>query len=233
MRRNATLTMMIGLFAAACMVAGTSPADAAMSDREEKWQFYFPITYSSSESFNGSGGSSVDLSSDLGWGFAFGYNFNERWMLGFEITWLSANYEARIPVDNSPPDGVADGPAATVSGTLDSSSLQVVGQFNFMETRVTPFIRASLGSTYTDTNIPSGPPTGTCWWHPWYGYICGTWQPTYDQNSFSYAAGLGVRADVGEAFYLELSYNQLWIDFSSASSTPSFNGGRLNIGWVF
>jgi len=231
-RRRAPLTIvMLALFAAVCLVSGTSSVDAADSDRGEKWQFYLPITYFSGEKLDGQNGSSVDLSNDVGWGFGFGYNFNERWMVGFEVTWLSAHYDAVIPVDNNPPDGISDG-SVTLGGTLDSSSLQFVGQFNFLEKTFTPFIRASLGTTYTDSNIPSGPPTGTCWWSPWYGYICNQWQPTYNKNSFSYGGAIGVRGDISDTFYLELSYNQLWIDFDRVS-TPSFSGGRLNIGWIF
>lgn len=227
-RRNAPLTVAIGLLAVACLVLGSTQAFAEMSDREEKWQFYIPLTYSGGETFN-SGPSSVDISSDLGWGFAFGYNFNERWMLGFEITWRSSSYEAAIATDDN-----GDGNPEVVdrfSSRLDSSSIQIVGQFNFLETMVTPFIRAGLGSTFMDSNIASGPPQGTCWWHPWWGYICGSWIPTYNTSEFSYQAGLGVRADITDTFFLELSYNQMWIDFREA--TPSFNNGRLNIGWLF
>jgi opacity protein-like surface antigen len=228
-RRIAPLTISIlGLFAAVCLMSGASPALAAASDREDHWQFYIPITYSSSERIDGEGGSFIDMNSDVGWGFAFGYNFNERWMLGFEITWSQRNYFARVVSDNSPsPPTNTD-----FSSRFDSSTLAVVGQFNFMETAWTPFIRAGLGSTYIDTNIASAPPQGSCWWHPWWGYICGTWQPTYDSSSFSYQAGLGVRGDIGDAFYLELSYNTLWIDLSH-SQKPEISGPRLNIGWLF
>jgi hypothetical protein len=41
-----------------------------------------------------------------------------------------------------------------------------------------------------------------------------------------------VRGDVGDAFYLELSYNTLWIDLSH-SQTAEISGPRLNIGWLF
>ena len=82
-----------------------------------------------------------------------------------------------------------------------------------------------------DSNIASGPPVGSCWWHPWWGYICNSWIPTYDRTSFSFGGGIGVRADVSRSFFLELSYNGLWVDF--ADSTPGFDGIRLNVGWLF
>ncbi len=219
-----------GLFVAVCLVSGISPAVAADSDRGEKWQFYIPVTYVDSERFDGEGGTFVDLNGDVGFGFAFGYNFTERWMLAFEITFSDVNFNARIAQDDGMPDMIPD-QFVDVSGTLDSSTFQIIGQFNFLETRVTPFIRAGLGSTYVDSNIPSGPPNGTCWWHPWWGYICGTWQPTYDKNTFSYSAAIGIRGDMTDTFYLEASANQLWIDFDA--DTTSLTGYRLNIGWLF
>jgi opacity protein-like surface antigen len=221
--------LMLGLSAAVCLAAGAPPA-AAQSERGEKWQFYLPVTYVGSENFDGEGGSFLDLSSDVGFGFAFGYNFNERWLLGFEINWMSMNYDAGVNFDSNgdmSPDG-----NVTVGGSLDSSTLQFVGQFNFLEKPVTPFIRGSIGSTYIDSNIPSGPPQGTCWWDPWWGYICNSWQPTYDDSSFSYAAGIGVRGDVTDTFFLEASANQIWLD-SDTAVEPEFTGYRLNIGWIF
>jgi len=231
MRGNTPLKIAVfALFAAGCLLLSLSPAVAAASDREERWQFYFPLTYTASKSYT-SGPSSIDISSDLGWGFAFGYNFTERWSLGFEITWTQSNYTATVPVDDDPPGGPNTG-TQTLNSRLDASSLQIVGQFNFLETAVTPFIRAGLGSTFTDSNIVSGPPSGSCWWDPWFWvWRCGTFYPTYNTNSFSYQVGIGLRADVGDAFYLEVAYNQLWIDFNQV--TPDFGAGRLNVGWLF
>ena len=84
-----------------------------------------------------------------------------------------------------------------------------------------------------DSNIPSGPATGTCWWDPWWGYVCNTWQPTYEDTAFAYGAAAGLRAELGAGkFFLEGSYNMLWVDFDKAG-TQDFDGVRLNIGWLF
>jgi opacity protein-like surface antigen len=231
MRRSTSLIILtMCLCAIACLATGISPAAAGDSDRSERWEFYIPVNSISSEDFDGKGGTSVDLAGDVGFGFAFGYNFNERWILGFEFTFMDMNFDASVARDTDQ-DGDPDD-FLLVSGELDSNSLQITGQYNFLEKTITPFIRASLGSTYVDSNIPSGQPTGVCWWHPWWGYICDIWQPTYDDSSFSYGAGVGVRADVGERFYLEGSANQLRIDFENADE-PEFTFYRLNMGWLF
>jgi opacity protein-like surface antigen len=221
------------LAAGLAMVAWTSvtatSADA-QARRDGRWQFTIPINFTFSQSIDGQGGTTVDLSNDVGWGFTFGYNMNERFMLGLETTWLRANYDAEVVTDENG-DGNPDG-TVNVGGALDAFTMQGVGQFNILEgTLLTPFVRGNLGFSYTDSNIASGPPQGGCWWDPWWGYVCGSWRPTYDQTSFSFGAGAGVRADISRTFFLELSANGLWIDFEN--DTPVFGGIRLNIGWLF
>jgi opacity protein-like surface antigen len=232
MIRHRTVLAMLSfsVLAAVCLLGGVSPAVAADSDRGEKWQFYIPITYIGSETIGGENGTSVDLNSDFSWGFAFGYNFNERFHLGFEITWIDMNYDVTVAQDLNM-DGNVDS-SFTAGGVLDASTIGMTGQFNFMDTTVTPFIRAGLGSTYVDSNIPSGSSSTACWWDPWYGYICGTWQDTFSDNFFSYSGAVGVRADMSDTFFLELSYNSMWID-TDRGETPNFTGVRMNIGWLF
>lgn len=226
---TATAILMTGLCTIAGLGASASAEAQAGSNREGKMQFYVPVTYVSGESVDGPGRSSFDLNDDVGWGVALGYNLSEQLMLGVEFTWLRANYEAAIDFDNGR-DETPDG-TVSIGGTLDSATLQLVGQYNFMSTRTTPFIRANLGTTYSDSNIPVGPVQGVCWWDPWWGYVCDAWQPTFDDYSFSYGAGIGVRSDLGESFYLEASYNVLWVDLDH--DTPAFDTGRLTFGFMF
>ena len=211
------------------LLAGAASADA-QTRRAERWQFSVPITFTFSQSIDGESGSSIDVNNDVGWGFGFGYHVNEKFFVGGEFTWIRAGYEAAVPVDENG-DGDRDG-LTTVGGALDASNIQAVGQFNLLErSLLTPFVRANLGMTYTDSNIASGPPEGVCWWDPWWGYICGTTRPTYDRTSFSFGGAVGVRADVSRSFFLELSFNGLWVDFQN--DTPLFDGIRLNAGWLF
>lgn len=219
----------LALCALALLAVAPKPAAAqSQSFREGKWQFAIPINFVSGKKLDGEGESFVDLNSDVGWGISFGYNLTQRFMLGFETTWLNANYDASVEYDDNG-DGTADG-TANIGGRLDAASLQAVGQFNALEGKFTPFVRGNLGFTYTDSSIPSAPPQGACWWDPWWGYTCGTWQPTYDRTSFSFGGGLGGRAEFGRSFFLEASFNVLWISFSQ--STPSFTGVRVTAGWA-
>lgn len=224
-------TLTLGGCLAVCVLGGTLPANAADSDREERWQFSIPITWTSSETIEGQNGSSVDVAGDASWGFGFGYNLRERWFLGLDFTFMEASFDATVVQDNDPPDGTPDG-TSRISGRLDSSSFQITGQYNFLEKTITPFVRGSLGSTYVDSNIAAGPPQGFCWWLPYWGYVCDSYVPTFSDTSFSYGAGVGVRGELNDRFYLEASANQLWIDLDRAE-TVDFTGYRLTMGWMF
>jgi hypothetical protein len=220
----------LALCALAWSALAPAPASAQQqSFRGDKWQFNIPLNFTFSKSIDGEGGSSVDLNNDFGWGLGFGYNFNRKFMLGFTATWLSAHYDATVPYDEDG-DGNEDG-VARVGGTLDATSLQAIGQYNFLENTFTPFLRGNLGFSYTDSNIPSAPPQGSCWWDPWWGYVCGTWQPTYDRTSFSFGGSAGLRMEVSRSFFLEGSFNLLWVSYPE--STPSFSAIQLNVGWLF
>jgi len=208
----------------------TPRAAAADSDRAQKWQFTFPITFTSGVSVDGEDGTKFDMNDDVGWGLGFGYNLNENFLVGADFTWLSANYDASIATDINN-DQIPDA-TASVAGTLDAGTLNFYGQYNILKKPITPFVRAGFGWTWIDSNIPAGPPIGSCWWDPWYGYICGSWQPTYGATDFSYGGAVGVHADIHDKFMVELSYNLLWIDFDK-SDTTSFDGVRLNLGWKF
>src|SRR5262245_7734266 len=177
-----TMTMMLAVATILILAAALPNAAAAESERDQHWQFSVPLTFTSGASYDSQEGTSIDVSDDLGWGFSFGYNLNKHLLFGCDFTWLSANFNATVATDSTG-SGVPDS-SVNLAGTLDASNLQFFAQYNIMKGRITPFVRGSIGWSWIDSNIPSGPATGTCWWDPWYGYVCNTWQPTYSNSQF-------------------------------------------------
>lgn len=224
MRRNNCLSIAL---VAGLAAAWAAPALGGDTNREKMWEFYIPLKYTDSQSFSSDNGTSVEISGDVGWGFGFGYNFSKLFNLAFELTWLDTNYDLTLVNADVPQQ-----PSTTISGTLDASTGAFTGQYNILPRTFTPFVNAGIGWTYIDSNIPTGPTYGTCWWDPWYGYVCGTWQETATDTSFAYGAGLGVRGEMSKSFYFEASYNWAWLDFDQAG-TEDFTNWRLDIGWKF
>lgn len=229
-RGAVTLVLALGTVLGSILLAPRAAAQGQEYDRTGKWQASIPITFTSGSSYDSQEGTNIKVNDDLGWGFSFGYHVNKRFLVGTDFTWLSANYDANIATDNNA-DQIPD-TTISVAGTLDAANLQFFGQYNILPGRITPFVRASLGWTWIDSNIPSGPAQGACWWDPWWGYVCNTWQPTFEDTNFAYGAAVGVRGELTDKFFIEASYNLLWIDFNKAGN-QSFDGFRINAGWIF
>ncbi|WP_455219705.1 outer membrane beta-barrel protein [Kaarinaea lacus] len=197
----------------------------SLSDRGERWQFYLGGNYVNSSSIDFGGGSKADIVGDMGWAFGFGYNFNEKLALDFDLGWNSMSYTGTRVLDNGSKD--------TFGGRMDTSSTRFNLIYHFMDKQLTPYITGNIGWTWIDTNIPAGPPGSVCWWDPWWGWICGPYQPTYGSTEFSYGTSLGLRYDAGRAFFFRGSIGKQWIDISSASGTPDFTSYRFEFGWLF
>jgi opacity protein-like surface antigen len=188
--------------------------------RAGTWDFYLPLTYADSATINGQGGSSVDLNADWGFGFGFGYNFNDNFQLNGLFNWNSRSYDATTVN--------TDGTTRKYSNYMDTSTISLNGVYYILSGKVTPFVSGGVGITYVDTNIPTGSGSTSCWYDPWYGYVCSSYVPTKTENDISYGLGIGVRYDVNRQFGLQGSYNKNWIDMSRASGTPDFDTWRLD-----
>jgi opacity protein-like surface antigen len=225
--RTVVRVLVVALVAAAVGALMPGPADAQgfttirSGGRGGTWDFYLPLTYADSAVISGQNGSSVDVNAGFGFGFGFGYNFNDNLHLNGLFTWNSRSYDALAVRP--------DGSTAQYSNYMYTSTFMLNAVYYFMEGSFTPFVTGGAGITYVDTNIQDGPTTGTCWYDPWWGYICSSYAPTKTENDVSYSAGLGVRYDLNRQFSLQGSYNKTWIDFSKASTQPDFDLWRLDI----
>ncbi len=192
----------------------------AYADRDTGWEFGGELIYQDSADFDSDEGSSASLDSDIGLALTFGYRFNERLELTFGLDWTNIDYTATIPSATCP------GVVATVDGELEALTPRVGANFNFLEGPITPYVSGMLGYSFIDTNIPDGPPQTGCWWDPWYGQICGTWQDTRSTEEFTYGLGLGVRYDVNDAWSLRFGYDKRWID---ANGSPDLDQIKFGV----
>lgn len=202
------------------------PADAQSytavrpGGRAGTWDFYLPLVYADAATINGEGGSKVDINADFGFGFGFGYNFTDNFQLNGIFNWNSRSYDATTVN--------TDGTTRKYSNYMDTSTFSLNGVYYFLSGNINPFISAGVGITYVDTNIQSGTGSTSCWYDPWWGYVCSSYVPTKTENDVSYNAGIGVRYDANRQFGLQLGYYKTWIDMSKASGTPEFDTWRLD-----
>ena len=90
---------------------------------------------------------------------------------------------------------------------------------------------AGLGWQWLNTNIASAPPQTGCWWDPWWGYVCSTWQPTHGSSSFTYQVGGGLQFNFSRTFAVNVDYRYTWFQLSNASGTPAVGSVELLFIW--
>jgi opacity protein-like surface antigen len=90
-------------------------------------------------------------------------------------------------------------------------------------------VTGGIGYSFIDTNIPDAPPQTACWWDPWWGYVCDTFQSTRNVEEFTYQAGVGLRWDVSPGYTMRLAYEKHWLDLGEATTTPDFDQFKLGI----
>ena len=184
-------------------------------------EFSVPLNYTSSSTITGQNGSSADINSALSMGFGMGYNVNDNFQVNGVFSWAYRNYSAKTVAS---PGGAIN----NYNGQLGTSSLQLNAVYYFMAGDFTPFVSGGFGSTYVDTGIPNGSGSSSCYWDPYWGYVCGTYQPTKSSTNISYNAGLGARMDINRQFAMQGSINRVWIDAPQAGSTPEFDMFRID-----
>jgi len=185
----------------------------ASSEREGKWEFFLAPIWMSDVSIDGKNGSHADVNSRSSLGLGFGYNINSHVEISMLFNASSGSYSARAVK--------SDGTVQTYNGTMFSSSFFVGGAYNFLEGPLTPFISANIGSTYIDSNIPTGQFGSGCWYDPWYGYVCSAYPLTYTSTNFSYGGDIGVRYDV-EKMFLKAAIGKNYVDADNAFDTTLF-----------
>lgn len=215
------------MFALAAALAFTLPATGQSQELQAgTWETSLGISYQNSSDADFKGGTTADFDSDYALRFAFDYSLSDALQVGASFGLGQRDFEADIV-------GQTVNQNWTAKGDLDFMTFLVNGTYNFLSGPFRPFVTAGLGWSWVDTNIATEPPQTGCWWDPWYGYICTSWQDTKTLDGLTYGLGVGARYDFSDTVAVHGSYRINWIDFDTADGTPSFDGFELSIGWKF
>src|SRR5688572_14433140 len=214
-------------FVAFLAAASFVPAASAQSaDRAGSWESRFGILWLNSSSWDFNGGTTADIDSDVSWLLGAGYHLSDQLELGGSLSFGQTDYTANIVGDEL-------GEIFDVRGEYESTTLFFDATWNFMPGQFSPFVSAGLGWSWVDTNIADEPPETGCWWDPWWGYVCTTFQDTKTIDGFAYGLGAGARFDFSDTLALRGSYRIMWVDVENASGTPDMDGFELSLGWKF
>ncbi len=204
--------------------AGGAP-DVGMNEGRE-WETRLGVIYQTRASADFEGGTAAEFASSTGFMVGVGYDLTNRFEIGANFSYDGRNYDASIAGDDP-------GEVFPVSGRLDSLGVMFDLTYNFMSGPLTPFAVAGVGWNWVDTRIPTAPPQVGCWWNPWYGYVCTAFQDTKTVDGYTYQLGAGLRYHLNDSFSLSGSYRMSWMNFPKATSTPTFDGLNLILGWRF
>ena len=223
---NGRMGLAAWLWVGLCTAAALRPARAQEDFGRQAFEFTIGIPYLQSETTSFDGGTVVDTESSTGLGFGFDWHFSDRWSAGATLAMHDIDYTANVTLAGSP----LGAPGEVVRNDLDTQSLMGHAKRYFGNwSRVAPYARGALGWVSIDTNIPTGPPVGVCWFDPWWGLVCDSFQPTRRATELGAALGLGVRWDFSRRVFLDASVGREWIDFDNAER-PDFTELRIAFG---
>lgn len=215
---NATLLLSLSLLA--------TGSQAVPGSRKGQWQISLIPSYTSSQVVTFEGGATADINSHSGFAIGIGYNFSDHVELDLDIGSADGNYTGTRILD----DGSQT--PQQYNGSFYTSHMNLGLTYNFMASRLTPFIKGNLGLTYVDSGIPTGNIGSVCWWDPWWGYFCGPYAQTYTASELSYGADLGLRFDITRNVFLKGSAGRSYFDFDKSSST-GFTIYKFTVGFSF
>jgi hypothetical protein len=203
----------------------TAETNSAPGNRTGQWQISLIPSYTDSNTVTFDGGATADISGHSGFAIAIGYNFSDYIELDFDIGSADGNYVGtRVFEDGSDPE--------KYNGNLYTSHMNLGLTYNFLASRLTPFVKGNLGLSYVDSGIPTGNIGSVCWYDPWWGYYCGPYAQTYTSSDLVYGADLGLRFDITRKVFVKGSAGKSYIDFDN-SSTADFTIYKFIVGFSF
>jgi outer membrane protein assembly factor BamD len=191
-----------------------------------KWEAMAGITAAGSSDVDFEGGTTANLKSSFGFLAGAGYNFTDRLRLGTSFRYDSKDYDADVVGDTA-------GEVYAIEGSIDTMSVMVDAAYTFMTGPLTPYVVGGVGWAWVDTNIATEPPEVGCWWHPWWGYVCTSWQDTRTVDGLAYEVGIGMRYDFSNALAADAAYRMRWMDLENATGSPSTDTLQLSLVWKF
>ena len=197
------------------------------------WEFRIGPVFTESKNIAFNGGSNANVDSTTGVKIGTGWYVSPHLAIGMNFAWANTSFNGTV-CSTSIACSAANPPSIHIeNGHVDFSTLNFDGTYTFLEGPLKPFIVAGIGWQWLNTNIASAPPQTGCWWDPWWGYVCSTWQPTHGSSSFTYQVGGGIQFNFSRSFAVNVDYRYTWFQLDHASGTPAIGSVELMFLWRF
>jgi opacity protein-like surface antigen len=193
-----------------------------------KAEFYGIGQYLHSEdiTFNGPAGDVKTHMDDTGLGgFGVAFHFSDFFSLRGDFMFGGATFNANLPT--------AAGGTIPVKQDAFLQTGRLNLDYNIINRRITPFLTAGIGYQYIETELENAPPVGTCWWDPWYGWVCYYSEPHAWQTDFTWNAGAGFRWNITDNLFVKAMGGATWLEYGGAKGVTTQIEGIFCIGWSF
>lgn len=216
--------LLLGMTSLAFAAASSAALVRVTGERAGHWDASLLINWVEGETLDYDGGGEIRVKDSWGWGFGIHYNIDNHWNVGFDMALNRPDYSAKIQTDRNNPNEFT-----YIDHTAYRYDGQFNGQYNILKGPVTPYLQAGLGWTYMDSNIVKDI-SYYCGGGGYYYPYCRAYANTFDETSFSWNVGLGVRWDIGDYVFMRVAVIQQWID---TSGDPEPLNGRFEVGAMF
>ncbi len=158
-------------------------------------------------------------------GFGVAYHFNDFLSIHGDFMFGGATFNADLPTRTGGTVGFKQ------DAFIQTGRLNVT--YNIINRRLTPFVTAGIGYQYLETELENAPPVGTCWWDPWWGWVCYYDHPSTWETDFSWNVGGGIRWNITDNLFVKATVGANWLEYSQARDITTQIEGIFAIGATF
>lgn len=212
-------------FSLVLLLSGQALADS----RAETSEWSLDLFIVGSKHYLFQGGASARNDGGGGIGLTVTRNLNDYFAVGLDATLSEFEYRASV----APGAGNA-GAGFGSEGNMETAGLRAHATWNLLARPLTPFVTASAGVIFLDTNLASDPPASACWVYPWYGEVCGGKAPSTTLARLAYGVGAGLRFDLPRnQGFIRAFVGGEWIEVREALSPVGYVQFRADFGIRF
>jgi opacity protein-like surface antigen len=196
--------------------------------RQGKTEIYGIGQYLHSDdiNFNGPFGTVKTKMDDTGLGgFGVAYHFSDFFSVRADFMFGNATFRADLPLDTGGTVGFKQ------DAFINTGRFNI--DYNIINRRLTPVLSAGLGYQYLETELDNAPPVNTCWWDPWWGWVCSSGTRHAWETDFTWNVAAGLRWNITDNLIIKAMGGATWLEYNNASRITTQLEGIFSIGWSF